>query len=61
MNSTIVFIVTIIPYVVTDTIRIIPSKSEGLACFKLEISGCDPKGKKAFFHHLHFLNIIDIF
>ncbi|XP_060579493.1 uncharacterized protein LOC132736386 isoform X3 [Ruditapes philippinarum] len=43
MNSTTVFIVTIIPLVVTDTIRIIPSKSEGRACFKLEIKGCDPK------------------
>ncbi|XP_053406621.1 lactadherin-like [Mercenaria mercenaria] len=41
-NSTHIFTVTTEPVVVTDTIRIIPSKSEGRACFKLEVKGCDP-------------------
>jgi hypothetical protein len=44
MNSTHIFTVTTQPVVVTDNIRIIPSKWIDRACFKLEVQGCDPKG-----------------
>lgn len=33
-----------IEYMVTDVIRIYPETCEGLACFRMEIIGCDPKG-----------------
>ena len=45
MNGSHFFQVTTHPSMITDSLRIIPSRVEMRACFKLEIKGCDPKGK----------------
>ena len=45
MNGSHFFLVTARPTMVTASLRIIPSHVEKRACFKLEIKGCDPKGK----------------
>ena len=45
MDGTHFFKVTTHPSMITDSLRIIPSRVEKRACFRLEIKGCDPKGK----------------
>ena len=45
LNGTHYFTVRTDPVIVTDKIRIKPSKSTFRACFKLELKGCDPTSK----------------
>jgi hypothetical protein len=43
-NSTLSYNIGLHPYIVTDAVRIYPETSTTAACFRMELTGCNPSG-----------------